>query len=442
MQGNLTRYVYGQLASEHVELLDAHYPPDEVARRFQKLEEWISRYHKTNHDGTVLTPALTQYLAQESDFEPLLDHLSHLRYETRNGRFELSDTLQRDLEFRRFEYEYTRILEPLTYELKGRHPSPLSTVEMYRIFNALAELPDLVEEGCRLDERQRAEVKRAAFEAAGLLNFLQNFRTRTSREILVIGNDRFGRQWFVEPIEEYLQDGFSVEYHRVRSGTSTRMSVPSPFPKSTVARLSREMPHVVVVDGCHAPARNDVLPLSRGLRAFGHWFVVFNDLRCAGEASDYRGETEFPESYLLALKKWHEYAGAREFIEEWVTRGPTYRIASWAPELKDVVQMGDESMPRNPTTLAGDRPLAILANPIVYRTEGDDLPAALRGTTPRYFDDPEQHVANEVLFGFGPFGLETRRRGISTEKFARTVQRHIKAELRRILRQPQKVVNA
>ena len=65
--------------------------------------------------------------------------------------------------------------------------------------------------------------------------------------------------------------------------------------------------------------------------------------------------------------------------------------------------------------------------------EGDDLPAALRGTTPRYFDDPEQHVADEELFSFGPFGLETRRKGVSTERFVRTVQQQIKAELKRIL---------
>ena len=437
MQGNLTRYVDDELASGHVEQLCAHYPRDEVARRFDTLEEWIGRYHKTNHDGTVLTPALTRYLSRKSGFEPLLDHLSHLRDETRNGRFQLSDTLQRDLEFRRFEYEYTRVLEPLTYELRGRYPAPLSTMEIYRIFNELEELSDQVEEECHLDERQRAEVKRAAFEAVGFLDFLQDFRARTSRGILVIGNDRFGRQWFVEPLEEYLEDRFSIEYHRVRSGTSTRMSVPSPFPKTTVARLSREMPHVVVVDGCHAPARDDVIPLSRGLRGFGHWFVVFNDLRRRGRADESREETGFPESYLLALKKWHEFAAAREFIEEWVTPGPTYRIASWAPESKELVQMGDEPMPRNPTTLAGDRPLAILANPIVYRTEGEDLPAALRGTTPRYFDDPEQHAADEVLFGFGPFGLETRRQGVSTERFVRTVQRHMRAELKRILRPPQ-----
>ena len=140
MQGNLTRYVEDELASAHAEQLCAHYPRDEVARRFDTLEEWIGRYHKTNHDGTVLTPALTRYLSRKSRFEPLLDHLSHLRDETRNGRFQLSDTLQRDLEFRRFEYEYTRVLEPLTYELQGRCPAPLSTMEIYRIFNDLEEL--------------------------------------------------------------------------------------------------------------------------------------------------------------------------------------------------------------------------------------------------------------------------------------------------------------
>ena len=433
MQGDLTRYVDDQLAGRHIEQLSAHYPREEVARRFEKLEAWIGQYHKTNHDGTVLTPALTQFLSRQAAFEALLDHLSHLRDQTRNGRFQLDNTLQRDLEFRRFEYEYSRILEPLAYQLRGRYPPPLSTLEFYRLFEGLDQLPDPVEEEFHLDQQQRAEAQRAAFEAAGLLHFLRAFRAGTSRPILVIGNDRFGRQWFVEPIAEYLGDGFSVEYHRVRSGTSTRMSVPSPFPQSTVVGLSRQMPHVVVVDGCHAPARNDVLPLSRGLRAFGHWFVVFNHLRCRGDTDQYRGETGFPENYLRALARWHEFAAAREFIEEWVNPGPHYRIVSWGPQLHDAVQMGDETMPRHPTALAGDRPLAILANPIVYRTEGDDLPAALRGTTPRYFDDPEQHAANEILFGFGPFGLETRRQGTSTEKFVRTVQRRVKTELKHML---------
>lgn len=433
MQGDLTRYTEPQLAREHVDRLLQLYAQEEVARRFDLLEEWLGRYHKTNHDGTVLTRSLTEYLSQRADFAPLLDHLGQLREKTRNGGFDIGNRLQRDLEFRRFEYEYTRILEPLTYVLHGRYDPPLSTPELFAEFERLKELPEPAAEEFSLDERQNLEVRRAAYEAAGFLAFLREFRSRTKRPILLIGNDRFGRQWFVEPLTPHLGGGFDIEYQRVRSGTSTRMSIPSPFPRSTVARLDAEMPHVIIADGCHAPAREDILPLSRGLRAYGHWFVAFNDLRCDGDLSAYGDESGFGEHYLRALRRWHDFAAIREFIEDWVHPGPAYCVSSWGPQLYATVQMGDEPMPRNDVELAGDRPLVILANPIDYRTAGDDIADPLRGTTPRYFDDPDQHYANEVVFGFGPYGLETRRKGVSTEKFVRTVQKAIAAELNKLL---------
>ena len=77
--------------------------------------------------------------------------------------------------------------------------------------------------------------------------------------------------------------------------------------------------------------------------------------------------------------------------------------------------------------------MVILANPIIYRTEGADLPDALRGTTPRYFDDPEVHAEDSIVFGFGAHGLETRLKGMSTEQFVQTVQGYIKAEIDRLL---------
>ena len=169
MRGDLTRYVDDELAGSHLEQLRAIFPENEVADRFEQLELWIGRYHKTNHDGTVLTEELTRYLCQKTDFGPLLDHLSYLRDETRNGHFDPSNRLQRDLEFRRFEYEYTRLLEPLTYQLRGRYDPPLTTSEIYRIFDRLEILPEPSQKECLLDKTQRAEVKRAAFEAAGLL---------------------------------------------------------------------------------------------------------------------------------------------------------------------------------------------------------------------------------------------------------------------------------
>ena len=55
---------------------------------------------------------------------------------------------------------------------------------------------------------------------------------------MVVGNDRYGRQWVIEPIEGYLKEGFTLRYDRVRSGTATRLSVPSAFPREFVKEIS------------------------------------------------------------------------------------------------------------------------------------------------------------------------------------------------------------
>ncbi len=416
-----------------VDRLLEEFPSEEVLRRFEKLNTWMVRYHKTNHDGNILTPVVLDYLSGGGHFDSKLRELDRLKAETRQGRFQMSNVLQRDLEFRRFVYEYARVLEPLTYDLRGRYGQTMSEEEMYGLFIELKELPPQIEEEFALNEEQLTEVGRAAYESAGFLNFLMEFRASTTRHIVVVGNDRFGRQWVVEPIEEHLRDGFTVRYDRVRSGTSTRLSVPMVFPRPFVKDMSEHMPHIVVADGSHAPADPNVMQLSRALRDYANWFAVFNDVRAEGDGSRYTHESSFPLNHFPELEKWHEYTRAREQIVEWVTPGPTYRVTSWAPELKDEVMMGDERVPHHREEIGGDRPLVVLANAIVYRTEGDDLPDALLGTTPRYFDDPDHHVSDAVLFGFGAHGLETRRQGTSTERFVSTVQRHIKEEIARLL---------
>ena len=82
------------------------------------------------------------------------------------------------------------------------------------------------------------EVKRAAYEAVGFLQFLREFRSRTSRPIVVIGNDKgqllgggYGRFWVVEPMEERLTEDFKIRYDRVTSHGTMRLNVPSPFTK-------------------------------------------------------------------------------------------------------------------------------------------------------------------------------------------------------------------
>ena len=403
----------------------------------EKLEEWLGKYHKTNHDGTILTPPLINFLSKEAAFDALLSELDRYRADTRNGRFDINNILQRDLEFRRFVYEYTRMLEPLTYQLQNRYPPPKSNEELYQLFNQLEELPPVTTDKPHLSEQHLAEVGRTAYEAVEFLKFLKGFRARTSRHIVVVGNDRYGRQWVVEPIETYLKEGFTLRYDRVRSGTSTRLSVPSAFPKDFVREISEQMPHIVIVDASHAPPDNGVMQLSRGLRSYAHWFAVFNDLRSEGNVAIYQDESSLPAEHLPELMKWHDYIARKEQLQAWVAPGQTYQVTTWAPELKDTVVLGDMQVKRYPAVsheeIGGDLPMVILANPIVYRTEGDDLPDALQGTTPRHFDDPEAHAADSVVFGFGTHGLETRLKGMSTEQFVQTVQGYIKEEIKRLL---------
>ena len=426
---SLLRHIEGKFDISHIEPFLNNFSKSEVMRRFKKLDQWISKFHKTNHDGTVLTPPLIDFLSQKVDFDILLNKLDYLRDSTRKGKFQFGNILQRDLEFRRFEYEYTRVLEPLSYELRGRYPAPKSGEELYGIFNELPQLLHPVEENFNLVGQHLAEVGRVVYEAVGFLKFLKSFREKTSRHIMVIGNDRYGRQWCVEPIEGFLGDGFSFRYFRVRSGTASRMSVPFPFTKDFVKEINDKMPHIVIADACHPLGDSKLMPISRALRDYAKWFYAFNDIRARGDLSIYQNHGPFPEEHLSEMMKWHEYVAVRQQLREWVTPGRTYGITTWAPEFKDVIHFGDVRIPRKNQDLDTNIPLVILANPIIYRTEGDDLPIALQGTNPRYFDDPDLHENATVVFGFGDHGLETRLKDVTTEKFVLTVQRHMKEEI-------------
>ena len=435
---NLIQRFHVGFDMKQIELFLKNFPKAEVLSRFEKLEQWLGKYHKTNHDGTILTPPLINFLLKDSDFDSLLAELDRYRADTRNGQFDINNILQRDLEFRRFAYEYTRVLEPLTYQLQNRYLPPKPTEELYRLFNQLETLPPSTLPESHLSKQHLVEVGRTAYEATEFLKFLREFGARTSRHIVVVGNDRYGRQWVVEPIEAYLKEGFTLRYDRVRSGTSTRLSVPSAFPREFVKEIGEGMPHIVIVDASHAPPNNDVMQLSRGLRGYAHWFAVFNDLRAEGNIARYQDESSLPAEHFPELMKWHEYVARRQELQEWVAPGQAYRVTTWAPELKDTVILGDMQVKRYPAVsheeMEVDLPVVILANPIIYRTEGDDLPSALRGTTPRHFDDPEAHATDSIVFGFGSHGLETRLEGMNTEQFVQTVQGRIKEEIDRLLK--------
>ena len=402
----------------------------EIMRRLDRLGQWMTQFEGRNYEGVMFTPVVTRHLAEHSDFKAALAEFDRLRAETLKGQFRLDNALQRDLEFLRFAH--------LNANLNG---GQRGGDEQYAAFEALPVLPPPCQETAELSEQHLAQARRYGYQAACFLQFLRHFRDKTSRPIVVVGNDRYGRQWVVEPLQDYLKDDFTLRYDRVRSHASFRLRVPheveskarAGFPQDFVRELSEEMPHIVIVDARNPVRGPGMMKMSRGARDYVNWFMVFNDIRAEGDISKYAHEGAVP--HLSELRKWYEFDVVRRLIKPWVKSGSTYKITHWAPELKEYVMLGDFAMRAAFPDPTDDKPQVVMSNADIYRTEGNDIYETLRGTQPYYFDGPEKYAKETVEFGFGEYGLETRVKGHTTDEFVARVQQEITAEVGRLLLQ-------
>ena len=410
--------------------------PDEASYRLSRLKEWMGR---TYIYDVIVTPVLAEYLARPGDFEEMLAHLDGLADETERGGFDAADPLQRDLEYQKYSHEYHR-LYGTNRKLPYVNEPPTA---LYRKFVELPVLDHEHRETLSLDGHT-LELKRVAYETTEFLRFLRRFRAGTSRPIVVIGNNRYGRQWIVEPLEELLRDGFTLRYDGVPSHMSTRLSVASArnfeqsadntgpwtsdaFPMDFIREMDRDMPHIVVADAKSAHKFDGSMMLSRAAKTYANWVAAFNYVRAEGRIASYQHESCLPPDHLGRLMHWYEFVRVRRQLEEWVAPGPTYSVGLWAPQTTDMALLGEIPVPFRPPALDTDRPQFVLANPVVY----DDaaLPEYLRGATPYYFDGPEKYVKEEIVFGFGPYGFQPAVKGTMTAAFVAAAQRAIAEEV-------------
>ena len=419
------------LSQEALDRLCAGRPQAEALARLAQLGAWMRTVNTQNHDGVTLTPVLLRYLAAAADLDAALAGLDQLRQETRQGRFDRDNELQRELEFKRYASEARR-----------QRDWPQEEEAQRRAFAGLPTLPPPQREECRLSHQERLEAGRLAYEAKGLLDFVCAFRAGTERPITVFGNDRYGRLFVVEPLEPYLEDEFAVHYERVPSHGSMRLTVPdyvdrfhrNGFAPDFMRYLSAAMPHVVLVDVCSPRATESYTKIARGIRDLVNWFMVFNHIRAGGDRSRYAAASGLPEQQLAELEKWWEFEVVARRIHPWIDPGPTYGIAHWAPEPQQEVLMGELVVPLK-LPVPGEAPQVIAANPCIYRSEGEDLPELLRRTQPYFFNDPEKRVKEEILPGFGEHGFETRVSGFTTDQYVAAIQRQVGSELERLVGQ-------
>ena len=403
---------------------------DEAAARLHAIDGWLSRVNVQNHDGVTVTPALSGFLANAPDVRVAIRHLDELRSGTRRGRFDPGNVLMRELEYHRF-----------VAECRRQRDWPDEPDRQRALFESLTSLNEPHDDPAELTEEDVRESRRAAYEAVCLLRFLRRFKAGTTRPVVVFGNERYGRDWVVQPLARHLKDDFDIRYWRVQSHHSMRLTVPhwegrwnrSGFPPEFWVELSESQPHVVVVDECSPRRTEHYSKLARGVRDILNWFMVFNDIRADGDGSVYEAESTLPAHHFPELRKWHEYVVTRREMRHYVGPGPTYRVRHWSPELKSEVLMGDMVVASRPPEIGDDTPTVVLANPAIYRTEGDDLPEPVRGTRPYYFNDPEYRVRERIVPGFGLHGFETRVVGPTTDEYVIAARLQIEKDIARLL---------
>ena len=415
------------IGGEEIEVLVENRGVEEAGGGLERLGEWLAEANAQNQDGVTLTPAIVEYLAGGEEISRLIENLEELREATRRGGFDMGNLLQKELEYKRFESEARRQRD------WAKEPE-----EQRVVFEGLEWLGEMEEEGAYvLSERDRREAKRAAFEANLFYEFLMEFKGQTEREIVVVGNERYGRQWVVEPLEEYLEGEFEIRYFRTPSHGSMRLTVPhylerfqhNGFTPEFAVQLSRQMPHVVIVDECSPRQTETYSKFARGVRDLVNWFMVFNDLRAEGDGSKYEEESGLPTYHFPELKKWYEYVQVRRKMKPWIEPGEVYAVSHWAPELKDEVIMGGMVIPSKRPDLGSVMAQVVVANPAIYRTQGENLAPILKETEPYYFNDPEKMVKEELVPGFGAHGFEVRVEGATTDDYVAAVQRQIRLEI-------------
>ena len=402
--------------------------------RITSISKWLSKINVANHDGVLLTDNIIEYLVTSNDIKNSLAYLDNLRQLTRQGKFDLTNILQRDLEFQRYTTELTWL---------NSQQSLIISPQTYNEFSNLRLLPVQKYYKLSLTKLHKQHAERVAHEAVFFLKYLHKIRKLTTREIVIIGNDRYGRQWIVEPLEQHLPaKDFSIRYFRAPSHMSMRLKVRNKLPnyvqlgfsKDFIVNLNKNMPHLVIADSASAGRALNQIKYSRAARDYVNWVVAFNHIRSKQIASKYVNKMQLPDNHINELIKWHEFTSVCRQIQPWVNEGTPYSIGHWAPYKSSTVILGDFDTNYKEPDFSKNEPLVILANPAIYNNQTNHLPKVFHSTKPYYFDGPENLVSETVRLGFGNHGFETRLEGPTTDMFIDAIQSQIKKTIVDILK--------
>ena len=319
----------------------------------------------------IPTTAILDYLAENR--RDGVNHLRRLQLATQDGMLDPVNRVQRDLEFSRYWESH----------------SHRSVEEAYGEFSKIPFVED-IEATYSLTESDLMETKAAALEAARVYWLIKE-EADLGRDIVVIANERYGKLFVIDPIQDELGSlGVRIQSTYVRSGASQEGKVEKVFGSKLARQIKRQQPDIFVIDGTATPvAKDEKTPrFSRAMIAFYRWF----------EKSD-----------------------------------PQYSISFFPAPVEGKVQLGEESIQVEPPGESGPK-LTIVNSTLASdkRPHAEMFPGHRAG----YFDDYETNVNSTHNTVLSRNGLTEVKR-VKSARYLAGVQRTIKENVPDMIMSPE-----
>lgn len=311
------------------------------------------------HHQIIPTPPIMEYLYAHREKDAYMQ-LAMLREKTKAGRFDPSNEAQRDLEF---------------YSSYNRNGNTRILGNYYE-FRRIPFIDATVQRDTNqtLAEKDIMEAHEAAIEAAQVY-WLVKEKVGKGREVLVVGNERYGKRFVTDPLIDDLESlGVRVESTYVHSGNQKPDKGEDIFSEELVKYIRQYRPDIFIVDGTKSPFVDDkVTP-------------------------------KFPRS-MIAFKKWFEDSGL-EYSLRFVPIGHDGKVVL------------------NGTTIESSASRDDVAEVILVNSTGFSHPSN-PDHIPAYFDDVEGVIRTPRTY-FTRNGLIESGTSISEQRFVLAVQREMK----------------
>lgn len=305
--------------------------------------------------GIFPTPELARFVQEHGAVA--FEELDRLAKETSNGKYDSRNPIQRDLEYTK----YVGLIKD----------DELAT---YKNFLKIPFDPDL-DNLPTLDLNDSMEARAAALEAARVFWIVKE-RVDAGRSVLVVGNERYGKLFVVDPLKIELDSlGVKTVSSYLRSGTGDK-EYDKTFDEETLEYIAHEQPDIIVVDGTSSLGNQERARYSRAMRGFYNWSRVFN---AGAEGFDPEDSPEFNPTIPRDEKYWN----LRNRVAGLNPTSP-YILRFRSAYTTDQVLIGDI-----PIDIKADKgtPQLIIVNSTTEPKQIKNFPPELSEHKPAYYDD-------------------------------------------------------